>query len=152
MIGGSVVFLVFSLTLFLAEETIYFQKEYFLDLLKLFNRDGKVQAQKVLFFVSILLSYMIYVVLIGVFYIKVFGYYEFYLKNTTASTLLNAAFYISKFVPPICFNVMTLVFGSNSLLKETAFFSVALASTRASVTSASFRWSASTCPRCSPLC
>lgn len=73
---------------------------------------------------SAIMSYMIYVCFIGVFSVKVLGYYEFYAKNTTASTLLNSAFYILKFTPPICFNLLDITLGRSNYLEKSAFYNV----------------------------
>ena len=117
-----------SLLVIVLEETIVFHKDMVIDLISHFKTKEQYDAQKILILLSGLMSYMMYVCFSGVFFAKVLGYYEFYKGKTTSSTLLNSAYYISRFTPPICFNLLTLTFGSNKSIEETSFFRVASAS------------------------
>lgn len=121
-----------SLSLFLLEQTFFTKKEIILKLLTYFPIDDPFTPGRILLILSAVMLYMIYVCFIGVFSIKVFGYYEFYPENTTPSTLLNSAFYILKFTPPICFNLLDISLGSSTYLEHTAFFRVNQTNLRAS--------------------
>jgi LMBR1-like membrane protein len=113
-----------SLFLFLLEQTFFFRREIILKLLTYFPNDDPFTPGRILLILSAVMSYMIYVCFIGVFSVKVFGYYEFYRENTTPSTLLNSAFYILKFTPPICFNLLDISLGKSAYLEKTAFYNV----------------------------
>ena len=82
-------------------QSLFFKNKYVLDMLTYFSIDNPLTPARILFILSAMMLYMIYVCFIGVFSVKVFGYYEFYPSSTTPSTLLNSAFYILKFTPPI---------------------------------------------------
>lgn len=85
-------------------------------------QDDTLTPMRILIGVSAIMSYMIFVCFIGVFSAKILGYYEFYQGNTSASTLLNSAFYILKFTPPICFNLLDISLGQSKVLKQSAFY------------------------------
>lgn len=111
-----------SLFLFLIEQTFFFKREIIYDLLQFLGQDDPLTPMRILLIISTIMSYMIYVCFIGVFSAKVLGYYEFYQGHTSPSTLLNSAFYILKFAPPICFNLLDIALGRSAMHEKTAFY------------------------------
>lgn len=65
-------------------------------------------------FTVLLLSYMAIICYFGVFYLKIFGFYGFWKKQTIGVTLLNSALYASKMTFPMTFNFMLMFFKSYS--------------------------------------
>ncbi len=75
------------------------------------SNHGKGVAN-MLAFTIILMSYMALVTYFGIFYLRIFGFYGFWEKQTAGVTLLNSALYASKLTFPMTFNFMLMFFKS----------------------------------------
>lgn len=115
-----------SLVLFLGEQTTFFDASVFEGILGWFRKGagGNYDAIAILIVLSAMMFYMIYVCFVGVFHATIMGYYEYYPGNTSPSTLLNSAFYILKFTPPICFNLLMIIIKRTDFIEKTAFYKV----------------------------
>jgi LMBR1-like membrane protein len=105
----ALVTIVLSFILFFGEVTI-FVKRIFLGVFmeKLSRLDNGLGY--LMTFTILLLSYMAVLCYFGVFYLKIFGFYGFWEKQTIGVTLLNSAYYASKMTFPMTFNFMYIFF------------------------------------------
>lgn len=109
----AVISVIFSLILFVAEITIFVEYTFFEQLIDLM-KNATAKDGYIVFFSVILLSYMALICYFGVFYLKIFGFYGFWKKQTLAITLLYSALYASKLTFPMIFNFMLMFFKRQS--------------------------------------
>lgn len=105
----AVLSIVCSLLLFLGEVTIFLEHKFLGKMMEYVSSLSKGFTYMMTFTV-ILLTYMAIICYFGVFYLKIFGFYGFWKKQTTGVTLLNSALYASKITFPMTFNFMLMFF------------------------------------------
>jgi len=97
----------------LAEITIFVEHTFFEQLIDLLKNATSKHGYIISFSVT-LMSYMALICYFGVFYLKIFGFYGFWEKQTLAVTLLYSALYASKLTFPMIFNFMLMFFKRQS--------------------------------------
>ena len=117
MSGTSISFaaicIIFSLVLFVAEITIFIEQTLFEKLIEYLTNATSKHGFIITFSVT-LMSYMALICYFGVFYLKIFGFYGFWKKQTLAITMLYSALYASKLTFPMIFNFMLMFFKAKS--------------------------------------
>lgn len=109
----AVICVIFSLILFVAEITIFVEHTLFEQLIEAL-KNATSKHGYIISFSVILMSYMALICYFGVFYLKIFGFYGFWKKQTLAVTLLYSALYASKLTFPMIFNFMLMFFKRQS--------------------------------------
>lgn len=111
------------LILFIGEITAFYNKQFipiFLaDINKAFNYSGVIINYLVLTAIPQFFAYLSYNFL---FDQKLNSFYGFWKKNTKPATLLTCAYYSARMSPPICFNIMQLLFSDKKNMHNTGFY------------------------------
>ena len=105
----AVLSIVFSTLLFFGEVTIFQEHRFVGWIIDIVSNTNKGLTY-LMTFTIVLLSYMALICYFGVFYMKIFGFYGFWKKQTMGVTLLNSALYASKMTFPLTFNFMLIFF------------------------------------------